>query len=43
MESPHQPPSLLSRLGWFVLLWLGGVGTVTIVGYGLRLWLAPSG
>jgi hypothetical protein len=24
------------------VLWLGGVGTVGIVSYGLRLWLAPK-
>ena len=23
-------------------LWLGGVGTVAIVSFGLRLWLAPK-
>jgi hypothetical protein len=26
---------------WFVALWLGGVGTVTLVSYVLRLWIAP--
>jgi hypothetical protein len=35
-----QPP-LGSRLMWFVLLWLGGVGTVALVSFGLRLWIAP--
>ncbi|MCO5130267.1 MAG: DUF2474 domain-containing protein [Xanthobacteraceae bacterium] len=29
------------RLLWFAALWLGGVGAVTIVAYGLRLWIAP--
>jgi len=27
---------------WFVALWLGGVGTVALVAYGLRLWIAPT-
>lgn len=26
----------LKRLGWFVALWLAGVATVTLVGYGIR-------
>ena len=32
---------LSHRLLWFAVLWLGGVGTVAIVAYGLRLWIAP--
>ena len=24
---------------WFVALWAGGVASVALVGYGLRLWL----
>jgi hypothetical protein len=32
---------LMRRLLWFAALWLGGVGTVAIVAYGLRLWIAP--
>jgi len=32
---------LLSRLGWFVGLWLAGVGTVTVVGLIIHFWLAP--
>lgn len=31
------PGSLKSRLGWFALLWLGGVAAVATVGYGIRL------
>jgi len=27
---------------WFAALWLGGVGTVSIVAFGLRLWIAPK-
>jgi hypothetical protein len=33
---------LARRLVWFVVLWLAGVGTVTIVAYGIRLWIAPK-
>lgn len=36
------PPSLARRLLWFAALWLGGVGAVTILSYGLRLWIAPK-
>ncbi len=40
---PREPnlPLLSQRLLWFVVLWLGGVGTLAIVAYGLRLWIAP--
>jgi hypothetical protein len=31
------PGSLKSRLGWFALLWIGGVAAVATVGYGIRL------
>ena len=37
-----QPPPLSQRLLWFVALWLGGVGSVALLSYVLRLWLAPS-
>jgi hypothetical protein len=33
---------LSQRLLWFAALWLCGVGTVAIVAYGLRLWIAPG-
>ena len=33
---------LAIRLLWFAALWLGGVGSVAIVAYGLRLWIAPN-
>jgi len=39
--SPPERP-LAQRLLWFVALWLGGVGTVTLISYGLRLWIAPK-
>ncbi|MEF2551481.1 DUF2474 domain-containing protein [Aurantimonas sp. A2-1-M11] len=31
------PGSLKGRIGWFILLWLGGVAAVTAVGYAIRL------
>ena len=38
--APQQTPRpLMQRLGWFVALWAGGVATVAIVGYGIRLWI----
>jgi hypothetical protein len=30
------------RLIWFAVLWLSGVGAVTVISFGLRLWLAPK-
>jgi len=40
LEKKQTP--LLQRLSWFAALWLAGVGTVAIVAYGLRLWIAPG-
>jgi hypothetical protein len=40
--SGQNPRPLKQRLFWFAVLWLGGVGTVAIVSYGLRLWIAPK-
>jgi hypothetical protein len=34
--------SLARRLLWFVILWLAGVGSLGLVAFGLRLWLAPK-
>jgi hypothetical protein len=42
MPREQNPRPLIERLMWFALLWLGGVGTVAILAYGLRLWLAPK-
>ena len=42
MPSEQKSQPLGERLMWFFLLWLGGVGTVAILSYGLRLWLAPT-
>jgi hypothetical protein len=38
---PHQRP-LTRRLLWFAALWLGGVGTVALISFCLRLWIAPK-
>ena len=40
-SSPTTRP-LAERLLWFAVLWLGGVGAVAIVSFGLRLWIAPK-
>jgi hypothetical protein len=42
MPQEQKTPTLARRLLWFVALWLAGVGTVTIVSFGLRLWIAPK-
>jgi predicted cobalt transporter CbtA len=43
LTPPGQNPApLAQRLMWFVALWLGGVGTVALIAYGLRLWIAPK-
>ncbi|HZE52690.1 MAG TPA: DUF2474 domain-containing protein [Bradyrhizobium sp.] len=34
--------TLVRRLLWFAVFWLGGVGTVAIVSFGLKLWIAPK-
>jgi hypothetical protein len=41
-SSDPNPRPLAQRLLWFAALWLGGVGTVSIVAFGLRLWIAPK-
>ena len=41
MVSEQNPRPLAQRLLWFAALWLGGVGTVAVVAFGLRLWLMP--
>jgi hypothetical protein len=41
-EVEQNPRPLVQRLLWFAVLWLGGVGTVSIVAFGLRLWIAPK-
>ena len=41
MPNQQNPRPLAQRLLWFAALWLGGVGAVTVVAFGLRLWLMP--
>jgi hypothetical protein len=42
MPERQNPPPLAQRLMWFALLWLGGVGTMALLAYGLRLWIAAK-
>ncbi|MCA1456879.1 DUF2474 domain-containing protein [Bradyrhizobium sp. BRP22] len=42
MPREQNPRPLAKRLMWFAALWLGGVGTVTLISFGLRLWIAPK-
>jgi hypothetical protein len=42
MPVKQKPPPLAQRLAWFFILWLGGVGAVAVLSYGLRLWLVPQ-
>lgn len=41
---PAKPPErpLAQRLLWFAALWLGGVGAVGLISFGLKLWIAPK-
>ena len=41
-SSKPTPRPLVQRLLWFAALWLGGVGTVALISFGLRLWIAPK-
>ena len=41
MPPAEMPRPLWQRLLWFIALWAGGVGSVAIVAYALRLWIAP--
>ena len=42
MAHPSRPPRLSQRLVWFAALWLGGVGSVALLSFALRLWLSPK-
>jgi hypothetical protein len=42
MPREENPRTLTQRLLWFAALWLGGVGTVALIAFGLRLWIAPK-
>jgi hypothetical protein len=39
-----KPPdrSLAQRLLWFAALWFGGVGTVALISFALKLWIGPK-
>lgn len=37
---PDEPEnSTLQRLAWFAGLWIAGVATLAVIGYGIRYWL----
>ena len=40
IKPPEGP--LAQRLLWFAALWLAGVGTVALISFLLRLWIAPK-
>jgi len=42
MAVPSKPRPLSQRLAWFAALWLGGVGSVALLSFALRLWLSPK-
>jgi hypothetical protein len=42
MPAPPKTRPLTQRLPWFAAFWLAGVRTVSIVSFGLRLWIAPK-
>ena len=42
MPCEQKTRPLARRLLWFAALWLGGVGAVAIVSFGLKLWIAPK-
>jgi hypothetical protein len=42
MADPPNPRPLMHRLLWFAALWLGSVGSLALISYGLRLWIAPE-
>ncbi|WP_310621176.1 DUF2474 domain-containing protein [Flexibacterium corallicola] len=35
-QTPDQRPSTVKRLLWFAMLWLVGVGTITVISYSIR-------
>ncbi len=39
---PDPLPPLWKRIAWFVAIWAMSVACLTIVAYGLRLWLSPG-
>jgi len=42
MLSRQRERPLARRLLWFAALWLVGVGAVTMISFGLKLWIAPK-
>lgn len=40
VKPPQRP--LAHRFLWFVALWLAGVGTVALISFLLKLWIAPK-
>lgn len=40
-KRPPARPPFWKRLGWFVLLYAGGVAVTALVAYGLKLWIKP--
>jgi len=42
MLPASKPRTLSQRLAWFAALWLGGVGSVALLSFALRLWLSPK-
>lgn len=42
METKPPQRPLAQRLLWFAALWLAGVGSVALISFGLRLWIAPK-
>jgi hypothetical protein len=42
IEIKQSQRPLGQRLLWFVALWLGGVGTVTLISFLLRLWIGSK-
>ncbi|WP_020594581.1 hypothetical protein [Kiloniella laminariae] len=39
---PEDKQNLAQRLGWFVLLWLGGILALALIGSVIRYWLGLS-
>lgn len=39
MQNSRGESSTLHRLAWFAGLWVAGVGTLAVIGYGIRYWL----
>ena len=42
MPVEPKPRPLPQRLLWFAALWLGGVGSVALLSFALRLWLSSK-